>query len=49
LREIWFGEYFENARKSMLKRKLPKFCYKCNPSQVQENRKIREEIIKLGG
>jgi MoaA/NifB/PqqE/SkfB family radical SAM enzyme len=49
LREIWFGEYFENARKSMLKRKLPEFCYKCNPSQVQENRKIREEIIKLGG
>jgi MoaA/NifB/PqqE/SkfB family radical SAM enzyme len=49
LREIWYGEYFEKIRNSMLKRELPEFCHKCNPSQVQENRKIRSEIIKLGG
>ena len=49
LREIWYGKYFEEIRKKMLKKELPEFCYKCNPSQVQENRKIRSEIIKLGG
>jgi MoaA/NifB/PqqE/SkfB family radical SAM enzyme len=41
LKEIWFGEYFENVRKKILERSLPDFCSKCNPSQVQENRKIR--------
>lgn len=41
LKEIWFGEYFEKTRKRMLKGDLPDFCSKCNPSQIQENRKIR--------
>jgi len=44
LKEIWFGDYFENMRKEMLKRSLPNFCSKCNPSQIQENRKIRAYI-----
>jgi len=47
LKEIWFGEYFQKMRNEMIKRNLPEFCSKCNPSQVQENRKIREEIRKL--
>ena len=41
LKEIWFGDFFENIRKKMMKRELPDFCSKCNPSQIQENRKIR--------
>lgn len=41
LREIWFGEFFEDMREKILKRDLPDFCSKCNPSQIQENRKIR--------
>jgi MoaA/NifB/PqqE/SkfB family radical SAM enzyme len=49
LKEIWFGSYFEKIRENMIKRNLPDFCFKCNPSQVQENRKIREQIQKLGG
>jgi MoaA/NifB/PqqE/SkfB family radical SAM enzyme len=49
LREIWFGSYFEKMRENMAKGNLPDFCFKCNPSQVQENRKIREQIQKLGG
>jgi MoaA/NifB/PqqE/SkfB family radical SAM enzyme len=49
LREIWLGSYFEKMRKSMMKKDLPDFCLKCNPSQVQENRKIRDQIQKLGG
>ncbi|MEM5829484.1 MAG: radical SAM protein [Candidatus Aenigmatarchaeota archaeon] len=47
LREIWFGEFFEKMRKKMLDRNLPNFCSKCNPSQIQENRKIREYIKRL--
>ena len=47
LKDIWFGQFFEDARKKMLNRNLPSFCSKCNPSQVQENRKIREAIKKL--
>jgi MoaA/NifB/PqqE/SkfB family radical SAM enzyme len=49
LREIWFGKFFEDRRNGMLKRSLPDFCSKCNPSQVQENRKIRECIKSLSG
>jgi hypothetical protein len=33
----------------MRKKDLPDFCFKCNPSQIQENRKIRNQIQKLGG
>jgi MoaA/NifB/PqqE/SkfB family radical SAM enzyme len=47
LEEIWFGKFFEEARKKMMKRIIPSFCSKCNPSQIQENRKIREELKKL--
>ena len=49
LKEIWFGKFFEKMRKKMLNRNLPDFCSKCNPSQIQENRKIREHIKKLSG
>jgi MoaA/NifB/PqqE/SkfB family radical SAM enzyme len=47
LREIWFGNFFENMRGRMLKRDLPDFCSKCNPSQIQENRKIRMYLKAL--
>jgi MoaA/NifB/PqqE/SkfB family radical SAM enzyme len=47
LKEVWFGRFFEEIRKKMLERILPDFCSKCNPSQVQENRKIRDWIRKL--
>jgi hypothetical protein len=47
LKEIWFGEYFENMRNMLAKNKLPDFCSKCNPSQVIENRKIRFELENL--
>jgi len=49
LKEIWFGEFFEEIREKMWNRNLPDFCSKCNPSQVQENRKIREYIKILSG
>ncbi len=42
LHDIWYGDYFEKMRDILKKNKLPKFCSKCNPSQVQENNKIRE-------
>jgi len=49
LKEIWFGELFERTRKGFLNRRIADFCSKCNPSQVQENRKIRECIKVLSG
>jgi MoaA/NifB/PqqE/SkfB family radical SAM enzyme len=47
LPEIWFGTTFGQMRDRMLRRRLPDFCSKCNPSQVQTNRKIRAELKKL--
>ncbi len=46
LKKIWFGEYFENIRKEMLKGKLSKYCSICNAGQVFENRRIREALQK---
>lgn len=49
LKEIWLGEQFKEVRKKIMDVDLPDFCSKCNPSQVQENRKIREYIKNFSG
>ena len=46
LREIWFGEYFNNARKILTKGKPQNFCSKCGSNEFLENRKIRFELMK---
>ena len=46
LKQIWFSKYFEEIRKNMKNKKLPKFCSICNAGQVFENRRIREELSK---
>ncbi|MCD6403084.1 MAG: radical SAM protein [Candidatus Aenigmarchaeota archaeon] len=45
LRDVWFGEYFNNARKTLLKGPQP-FCSKCGSNEFLENRKIRLELMK---
>lgn len=45
LKEIWFGELFQNARKSMLKRELLPHCHKCVPSDFTQRRRFRNELI----
>jgi MoaA/NifB/PqqE/SkfB family radical SAM enzyme len=47
LRDIWFGKFFEDMRKRALEKNMPDFCSKCNPSQIQENRKIRAFLKAL--
>ena len=50
LKQIWFSKYFEEIRENMKRKKLPEFCSKCNPSQIQTNRKIRENLrVVLNG
>ncbi len=44
LEKIWFGEYFQNIRQRMLENNLLSFCSKCNPSQVSDNREIRQAL-----
>jgi len=46
LREIWFGKYFNNARKKLMKGKPQDFCSKCGSNEFLENRKIRFELMK---
>ena len=49
LKQIWFGDYFERIRKSIMEGNLFGFCSNCNPSQVQENEEVRMEIEKMLG
>lgn len=46
LKEIWFGEIFENARKKMLNKKLYPHCNKCVPSDFTQKRRFRNELIR---
>ena len=45
LKEVWFGEYFERARKAVLRGPQP-FCSKCGSNEFLENRRIRRELLK---
>lgn len=44
LKNIWFGEYFENIRKKLLKKEFPKACSKCCMPLIEENRMIKEKL-----
>jgi len=43
LKEIWYGEYFKNARKTLLTGGAS-FCSKCGANEFLENRRIRSEL-----
>ena len=47
LEEIWFGKHFSSIRKSILDRKLPRYCSICNAGQVLYNRAIRAELGRI--
>jgi MoaA/NifB/PqqE/SkfB family radical SAM enzyme len=47
LKEIWFGEFFENARKRMLNKKLFPHCHKCVPSDFTQRRRFRRELLEM--
>ncbi len=46
LKDVWFGDYFEKARKAQINGNIPKFCSKCGSNEFLENRRIRRELIK---
>jgi len=45
LEDIWFGEYFENARKNFVKCRLPEFCKDCASGVIVEMQNLREKLI----
>ncbi|MCD6371815.1 MAG: radical SAM protein [Candidatus Aenigmarchaeota archaeon] len=46
LKEIWFGPYFENARKTLMKGPQH-FCSKCGSNEMLEQQRIRDELSKI--
>ncbi|MDI6826334.1 MAG: radical SAM protein [Candidatus Aenigmarchaeota archaeon] len=47
LRNIWFGKFFENARKRMIEKNLFSHCHKCVPSDFTQRRRFRRELIQV--
>lgn len=47
LKEIWFGEYFDERRKQLIHKNIPKYCQKCCTTLIQYNQIIREQLSKL--
>lgn len=46
LKDIWFGNFFKNARSRMLEKKLFSHCHKCVPSDLTQRRRFRKELIE---
>ena len=44
LKEIWFGEYFERARKDFMYGKLPEFCKHCASGVIVEMDRLRKKL-----
>lgn len=47
LKDIWFGEWFNNLREQFLRKELPIECGTCVFSQFIRNKELREEISRL--
>jgi MoaA/NifB/PqqE/SkfB family radical SAM enzyme len=46
LKEVWFGEYFNRARETLLKGPQA-FCSKCGSNELLEQTRIRNELMKV--
>jgi MoaA/NifB/PqqE/SkfB family radical SAM enzyme len=46
LKEIWFGEYFENLRKQFMNGNLPDYCKDCASGLVVLTKNLRNKLIK---
>jgi len=44
LEEIWFGEYFNSFRQSMMQKNMPGYCSSCAAGNVVAIRKIRDRL-----
>jgi MoaA/NifB/PqqE/SkfB family radical SAM enzyme len=46
LKEIWFGEYFENLRKKFMNRNLPDYCKDCASGLIVDMKNLRNQLNK---
>lgn len=47
LSDVWTGSYFNELRKGLMSKQVPKFCAQCNPSHTTQRRRLRLDIIKM--
>ncbi|MDI6826356.1 MAG: radical SAM protein [Candidatus Aenigmarchaeota archaeon] len=47
LNEIWFGDFFDRLRESMLQKEVPKECRACCTQKIIENEIIREKLENI--
>lgn len=45
LKDIWFGESFEKLREDLLNFKLPQRCFRCCPSNIINEKRIKKELF----
>jgi len=45
LNEVWFGNIFNKLREEIINKKIPDYCSKCSIVVLNENRKLRKEIL----
>jgi len=46
LKDVWYGRFFDDIRKSILERRFSSFCSICNAGQVMENLRIRTMLAQ---
>jgi MoaA/NifB/PqqE/SkfB family radical SAM enzyme len=46
LKEIWYGDYFNNARKMLLNKQIPDYCKNCGANEYMQNQWIKTELTK---
>jgi MoaA/NifB/PqqE/SkfB family radical SAM enzyme len=49
LKEIWFGKYFEGARKEFMGGNLPEYCRDCASGLVVDMRNLRKQLTGKSG
>ena len=48
IEEIWFGKYFNEIRKRLISKNLFHFCKNCCVPVFEENRRLRQGLMKYG-
>jgi MoaA/NifB/PqqE/SkfB family radical SAM enzyme len=45
IKDIWFGNYFNNYRKNLIEKKLFSWCQRCCGNKIIESRGLRKELL----
>lgn len=48
LKDIWYGEFFQDVRNALQSRNLPGYCATCAAGMVRHNRTIRQKLLEMG-